>query len=239
MSNSKPLGVKAYGSIPHLPESRLGPGDHQCNPGQARIATRKTRDRHDQVIVQEKLDGSNVAIANIDGVIVPLVRSGYVANTSPYKQHHLFSNWVYGQVDRFLSLLQPGERLCGEWLAQAHGTRYALTHDPFVGFDLMVGQTRLLYTDFVARTQAIDLVTPTLLHQGPMAFGVDQALRAIAVSGHGAIDPVEGAVWRVERHGVVEFLVKYVRSDKADGCYLSSVTGQPEVWNLVPPSVQD
>ena len=31
MSNNsihKPLGRKAYGSIPHLPGSRLGPGDH-------------------------------------------------------------------------------------------------------------------------------------------------------------------------------------------------------------------
>ena len=128
-------------------------------------------------------------------------------------------------------MLQLGERLCGEWLAQAHGTRYALTHEPFVGFDLMLGQIRLPYAEFVARTGAIDLVIPKLLHHAPSAFSVEQALRAIAISGHGAIDPVEGAVWRVERQGVVEFLVKYVRPDKADGCYLSSVTGQPEVWN--------
>jgi len=232
MTNIKPLGFKAYGSIPHLPESRLGSGDHQCNPGHARIATRKTRDRHDQVIAQEKLDGSNVAIANIDGVIVPLVRSGYVATSSPYRQHHLFSNWVYGQTDRFLSLLNPGERLCGEWLAQAHGTRYALTHEPFVAFDLMVGQTRLPYAEFIARTGRIEIIPPTLLHNAPTAFSVQQAIRALAVSGHGAIDPVEGAVWRVERNGAVEFLVKYVHPNKTDGCYLSEVANQPEVWNI-------
>lgn len=29
----KPLGGKSYGSIPHLPGSRLGPGDHHDNGG--------------------------------------------------------------------------------------------------------------------------------------------------------------------------------------------------------------
>ena len=58
--HSKPLSIKNYGHIAQLPGSRMGPGDHHCDPGQARIATQTTRDRHDTVIVIEKLDGSNV-----------------------------------------------------------------------------------------------------------------------------------------------------------------------------------
>jgi len=58
--NNKPLGRKSYGSIPHLPGSRLGPGDYHAHEGQARIATEKARDKHDKIYVQEKLDGSNV-----------------------------------------------------------------------------------------------------------------------------------------------------------------------------------
>src|SRR5690554_6471289 len=130
MNNSaKPLGHKAYGSIPHLPNSRLGPGDYSLNEGQARILTEKTRDRHDTVIVQEKLDGSNVAVANIDGQIVALTRAGYVATTSKFEQHHLFAHWVRERESLFAKLLKPGERLCGEWLAQAHGTRYDYLDD--------------------------------------------------------------------------------------------------------------
>ncbi len=41
----------------------MGPGDHKCEAGQARIATLKARDRHDHIIVQEKLDGTNVGVA--------------------------------------------------------------------------------------------------------------------------------------------------------------------------------
>ena len=60
---------------------------------------------------------------------------------------------------------------------------------------------------------------------------------------HGAIDEIEGAVWRVERNElidprkggerrpVVDFLAKFVRPDKVDGCFLASITNEPEVWN--------
>jgi len=44
MTSNKPLNQKAYGSIPHLPGSRLGPGDYSIGEGQARIATEKLRD---------------------------------------------------------------------------------------------------------------------------------------------------------------------------------------------------
>src|SRR2546430_1897585 len=128
----KPLGMKNDGHIAHLPGSRMGPGDHTCEAGQARIATLKARDRHDHIIVQEKLDGTNVGVARVDGVLYPLVRAGYVADTSPFEQHWRFAQWVYSNQDRFLAVLRDGERLVGEWLMQAHGTRYQLEHEPFV-----------------------------------------------------------------------------------------------------------
>ncbi len=62
----KPLGQKSYGHIPHLPGSRIGPGDHKCEEKQMKIACEKIRNKHDRVIVQEKLDGSNVGIARVN-----------------------------------------------------------------------------------------------------------------------------------------------------------------------------
>jgi Putative restriction endonuclease len=87
----KPLGIKNYGSIAHLPNSRMGEGDHKCPDGQARIATIKVRDKHDRIIVQEKLDGSNVGVALINGVLCSLGRAGYLAADSPYEQHWRFA----------------------------------------------------------------------------------------------------------------------------------------------------
>lgn len=235
---NKPLGQKAYGHIPHLPGSRIGPGDHHCHEGQNRIATEKVRDKHDIVIVQEKLDGSCCAVAKIDGKILALGRSGYLAQSSKFEQHQLFAAWVRDNWGRFDYLLNEGERAVGEWLAQAHGTRYTISADPwgdpFVVFDIMLGHERKSVGEVTRRAdEANFLPVPRIIHVGD-AFSVEAMLEKLEPSGHGAIDPVEGAVWRIERKGKVDFLCKWVRPDKIDGCYLPEVSSQPAVWNWHP-----
>ncbi len=244
--SKKPTGAKNYGSIPHLPKSRMGPADQACPEGMQRIATERLRSKHDRVIVQEKLDGSNVGVAKISGEIIALQRTGYLASSSPYEQHHHFARWVALHRDRFDGLLQDGERVCGEWLLQAHGTRYELQHEPFVPFDIMQGASRTVYDQFVERVASYGFTYPHCLHKGgPLA--VETALQALGTYGHhGALDPVEGAVWRVEvnrevapgksndRRWVVDFVVKFVRQDKADGHYLPEISGMETVWNLSP-----
>lgn len=210
----------------------MGPADHHIHEGQATIATVKAR-KGDRVVVQEKLDGSCCAVARTaEGDLVALGRAGYLAATSPFEQHHLFARWVDDNAARF-DWLPAGDRLVGEWLAQAHGTRYDLPHEPFVIFDWMTGPERA--THFQTSVAAIEcaLPTPHLISDGD-AFSVDDALAAIATSHHGAVDPVEGAVWRVEHKGRVDFLVKYVRPDKVDGCYLPEISGGDPVWNWQP-----
>ena len=231
MNPAKPLGHRAYGSIGHLPGSRLGPGDHSIHEGQARIACVEVRDRHDLVLVQQKADGSNVAVAKIRGKIYALTRSGYPAHTSPHQQHQYFAKWVALESDRFDALLEDGERLCGEWLLQAHATKYEMSHEPFVAFDLMVGHKRLPYEVFRTRVEEA-FVIPQLVHQGG-SITIEEAFSRLDPDYHGAIDPIEGAVWRIERHGEVDFLCKAIKPEKQDGVYLESVSGGPPVWNSV------
>lgn len=230
LKHEKPLRRKCYGSIPHLVGSRLGTGDHHVDAGQDRICTVATRDRFDTVIVQEKLDGTNVGVVKLDGQLVPLVRAGYRACDTPYEQHTLFWNWVYSQYERFDALLEEGERVCGEWLAQAHGTRYSLSHEPFVAFDIMKGDDRALWAEVYERCKAVKLTTPHVAGIGP-SMSIDTAMERLGKRGwHGASETIEGAVWRVERQGKVDFLAKYVRPDKEDGCYLNA---EP-LWNWRP-----
>jgi hypothetical protein len=243
---TKPLNIKNYGSIPHLPKSRMGPADKHCPKGQARIATKKARDSNDEIFVQEKLDGSNVGIAKKNGKIFAISRAGYTADSSPYEQHHFFGRWVRDNYMRFDELLREGERLAGEWLAQAHGTRYNLTHEPFVGFDLLVGHERTPYDDFINRLSEFDVVIPNLIHRGD-PISVSEVMKEMGTNGfHGALDEPEGAVWRVERDKatgkkgekkrVVDFLVKYVRPEKEDGKYFPQISGKEEIWNWRPDS---
>lgn len=226
----KPLGRKAYGSIPHLPGSRLGPGDHSISGGQEVICTAKARDRHDRIIVTEKLDGSNVAVARLDdGTFAALTRAGYYASSSPHRQHHLFALWMEDNLSRF-RFLAPGERVNGEWLALAHGTLYQLPHEPFVAFDMMRQADRLPWDEIVQRVKVVGLIHAEVLSDGA-PLSVEALLPQLERSAHGAVDPVEGAVWRVERHGAFDFNAKWVRPDKIDGKYLADLTGHPEVWH--------
>lgn len=244
MRPKKPLGIKCYGHIPHLPNSRTGYGDHHCPERQGNIAIKKTRDEHDLITVLEKLDGANVGVAKKDDILYPLMRAGYLAISSNYKQHRFFADWVEVNRTRFDELLNNDERICGEWLAQAHSTRYNLTHEPFVTFDLFSNNKRILFNDLKSRVEQFDFITPHIIHTGD-AISIGDVMSRLGKYGfHGAIDEVEGAVWRIERNKVinkrgdrrwvVDFLCKYVRLNKRDGIYLPERSGEESVWNWYP-----
>jgi hypothetical protein len=236
-SERLPLGGKAYGSIGHLPGSRTGVGDHHVNPGQAALFTSSPRPNH-ELFVQEKLDGSCVCAARIGDQILALGRDGSLASRSPNEGRRLWARWVHDHQDRFLAVLRDGERLVGEWLALVHGTRYKLRHDPFVPFDLMRGPERTPWDAFTDRIREGSFTPPALLHRGG-PLPTDEAMRLLGAEGHhGAIDPPEGAVWRLERtvkqQRQVLLVAKFVRSDKVDGAYLPEITGRPALWNWRP-----
>lgn len=226
MIPEKPLGRKNYGSIPHILGSRLGPSDSTISEGQSKQCTDKVTSDH-TVWCQTKLDGSNVGVAKLeDGSIVALGRAGFLASSANYEQHQLFDRWVRREQKRFDDLLDPGERLVGEWLAQAHGTVYNLQgREPFVAFDIMVEDQRMLTQDFYDRIDgAFEVPDYTF---GPIK--PEEAIKYL--DNYGASEP-EGVVYRVERIKSKKigpqllFLAKWVHADKIDGKYFNN-----ETWN--------
>jgi hypothetical protein len=148
----------------------------------------------------------------------------------------MFHNWAMENCDRF-DWLREGERVVGEWLALAHGTRYKLWHEPFVPFDIIrwrkkVDQ-RATFDEFRDRIIKTRLITPFIVSIG-VPISTEFAVKSAQERNyHGAIDPVEGVVYRVERLGRVEFLAKFVIAGKIDGKYFAENYGE-EVWNWTP-----
>lgn len=236
----KPTGAKNYGSIPHLSNSKLGEGDYRITEGQERILTTKRRDRHDLIIVTEKYDGSNVGIAKVNGQVVAITRAGYAARTSPYKQHHMFADWVDDGKWMFSEMLQNGERLCGEWMAQAHGLKYRIEGSPFVLFDYFTPDNkRVTHEEMLSKVSDpwVGIKTPRLIHKGD-SISVNAAIKVLCPK---IIPPreilsigyPEGMVYRVERHGKVDFLAKWVRSDFPTGQYIIDKTEDELTWNVL------
>jgi hypothetical protein len=222
---------RLYGKIPHLPGSRTGPSDRHVDELLAARCTLRERPG-DLVLVQEKLDGSCVAIVREAGALVAYGREGRPCASARNDGRRAFAAWLAAQAQRLDGVLGEGERLVGEWLAVAHGTRYALPHAPFVAFDLFAADgARATFATLAARATAARLPVPHLVHQGG-ALGIEAALARLGTHGfHGALDPAEGLVWRIEANGAVAAVAKYVRPGKQDGCYLADHTGQPAVAN--------
>ena len=231
-TSDKPLGYKAYGSIPHLPGSRPTPGDHHISPGQADICQRNARTKERRIIVQEKLDGACTAVAKTTaGDIVALSRSGHPARRHPFPHIRLFASWVDHRHDRFADLLRPGWRIVGEWLAVAHGIRYDLPHDLWVYFDLFNERNRRMTQEEITLCGADHFFKgATTVHAGG-PVPAPELLAAIGNGYSGAQECAEGLVYRVEHNGKVEFLAKYVRHDLEPGRYMVREPGDEPAWN--------
>lgn len=230
----KPLGGKAYGSIPHLVGSRRGVGDRGISDGQSAYCFELRPDH--RVFVTEKLDGACVAVANVDGQIVALGRAGYRARHSHYEHIRMFADWVAENEVRFASILMPGERVIGEWLALAHGTLYCCVgceFSPFVAFDVIRGDERVPYDEFVSRLRGTGIRVAGLISAEPLSIA-EAMVRLGPVGFHGAQDRPEGVVWRVEKRGRFSFMAKYVRPDFVPGCYFPQISGGLPVWNWRP-----
>ncbi|MFO0595003.1 MAG: RNA ligase family protein [Myxococcaceae bacterium] len=227
------LGHKAYLKIPHLPGSRTGSKDRFMPREQARWLTHACKSKH-VVVVQEKLDGSCVAVTKKAGDIIALGREGYRVSESQNPGRLMFGRWVETQRARFDSLLREGEWVVGEWLALAHSTRYALKHEAFVLFDLCElreGAIHAFSTEVTDARVAGGFARPHVVHRGD-AISVEAVDAALGAHGfHGALDRVEGAVWRLEKGDGVVLRGKFVRPGKTDGALLPENSGQPAVWN--------
>jgi len=233
----KPLGRKAYGSIPHLPGSRLGPKDYSCHEGQERICFEGGKNKRGQkhrVIVTEKLDGSNVAVARVGGDIVALVRSGYLAQSSPREQHQVFAAWVR---HRKWDALPEGWRICGEWLHQAHGTIYKPT-TPLIAFDVFTDKNeRTTHDEARGLFKELSVEGAHVVSDGA-GVSISMAMDLAGERGfHDAQEQIEGAVWRVETAGSFNFLAKYVHPNKVDGKYFGSGDGGSDIF-MVDPMVE-
>lgn len=109
-----------------------------------------------------------------------------------YTQHHLWSAFVAHHERSFRDLLAPGERIVGEWLTLVHSTRYdSAGRSPFVAFDVMSGNQRLLRARFLERVGGA-LTTPGTLD------GPHLPEHAVERLDHHGADRPEGVVYRVE-----------------------------------------
>ena len=106
-----------------------------------------------KVIVQEKLDGANLAVTHKDGQIIAQNRNKLLGQVGQGRgmgtfQFDYFWNWLYeGLGQRLLNLealCQNGKYIVyGEWLYIRHTVKYTHLPDYFIVFDIFNTETEL------------------------------------------------------------------------------------------------
>lgn len=187
------------------------------------------------MIVEEKMDGTNVCVVRHNDKIIALGRSGYDCEDSPQEQHKMFHRWVMGNKEKFEQLLPNNDdRVVGEWLALAHGTIYPAEKivQPFMAFDLFLQKKQQDYLTRKESVEQVGLINVPQLYFGTETLAVDDAMAMAEPNSEGVIYRLERMVSKKDTHYTPWVIAKVVKKEKVDGFYLHQETF---TWNWVEP----
>lgn len=183
------------------------------------------------LIVEEKLDGTNVGLHfAADGQLVLQCR-GHLIATGMHPQYDLFKQWAAVKRDVLLERLETRYILFGEWLYARHSIHYRQLPHYFFEFDVFDKQERafLSLDRRLERLEGTGIPTVPVVHTGPL--GKDELERLIGPSAFdsafenpttGVADGlVEGLYLRTEAEGIVSGRAKFVRPEFVERVKLS------------------
>lgn len=153
-----------YPRTPHLFGSRGTDDDkHLCH--------RESLDflADPSLIVEEKLDGTNVGIHFTSAGRMVLQCRGHEITTGMHAQYDLFKQWTMGKRPVLEAMLEDRLLLFGEWLYARHSVHYRRLPHYFFEFDIFDKQRRI-FLDLSSRLALLEgtgIVTVPVLHRGP------------------------------------------------------------------------
>lgn len=168
----------------------------------------------DCVVVQEKVDGTNVGVHfEEDWVPVCQKRSGVIGQ-GEHEQYVRFRDWVYGQVEDLWTCLNTRYVLYGEYLLAVHGVSYDALPSFFLAFDVWDKQDKCWLSwdrmqKLLEPCQGRISCVPLLSRNWNGDLKELEAL--VQKSKFSTTETAEGVYIRFEKGGVVQHRLKYRR----------------------------
>lgn len=175
------------------------------------------------LIVEEKLDGTNVGIHFTEAGTMALQCRGHLITEGMHPQYDLFKQWA--TVKRPLLEERLGDRyiLFGEWLYARHSVHYRQLPHYFFEFDIYDKQAGA----FLSLERRMEILQDTGIQTVPvLSTGAVSRKQLLALIGPSAYDSVfenpltgrtdnlmEGLYLRIEKEGVVTGRAKIVRPE--------------------------
>jgi hypothetical protein len=207
-----------YPRTPHLFGSRGTDDDKHLGEAESR---RFIADR--SLIVEEKIDGTNVGIHfTADGGMVLQCR-GHLITEGMHPQYDLFKQWVAVRRGVLEQMLEDRYLLFGEWVYARHSIHYRGLPHYFFEFDIY-DKPRDLFLDLKRRLALLEgtgLQTVPVVHTGsvtrddlPDLIGPSQFDSRFENPATGRPDNLmEGLYLRTEAEGAVTGRAKFVRPE--------------------------
>lgn len=207
-----------YPRTPHLFGSRGTDDDRHLDATQSAAFL-----NHPSLIVEEKLDGTNVGIHLTDSGRMVLQCRGHEITEGMHPQYDLFKQWTQAKAPLLKERLRNRYLLFGEWLFATHSVHYRSLPHYFFEFDVYDKKTGE-FLDLAGRLEVLRgtrLETVPIVHRGPIRREDLEAL--IGPSAYDSVfdNPVthakdhlmEGLYLRTEANGFVTGRAKFVRSE--------------------------
>lgn len=207
-----------YPRTPHLFGSKGTDDDKHLGEAES---TRFIAD--ESLIVEEKIDGTNVGIHFSDGGEFVLQCRGHLITEGMHPQYDLFKQW--GAVKRLVleQRLENRYILFGEWVYARHSIHYRQLSHYFFEFDIYDKQ-RQLFLDLAQRLSLLEgsgIPTVPVIHTGRLKRA--ELAKLIGPSRFGSHfehpttkqtdNLMEGLYLRIEADGAVQGRAKFVRPE--------------------------
>jgi hypothetical protein len=207
-----------YPRTPHLFGSRGTDDDKHLGPRESAAFLADA-----SLIVEEKLDGTNVGIHFASNGRMVLQCRGHEITQGMHPQYDLFKQWATGKRPCLEEMLADWLILFGEWLYAMHSIRYRQLPHYFFEFDIY-DKRQKRFLDLKSRLALLEgrgIQTVPIVHRGsiaadelPSLIGPSKYASAFDNPETGVTDNrMEGLYLRTEANGVVTGRAKLVRPE--------------------------
>ena len=122
--------IKKYPRTPHIEGSNIQEGDFDLN----QIPFTYLKNKY--LVIEEKVDGSNVGISFTNGELILQNRSHALEGGYKERQYDLFKVWVNTYSDEFYKVIGERYIIYGEWMYAKHNIYYDNLPHYFLEFDV-------------------------------------------------------------------------------------------------------
>lgn len=206
-----------YPRTPHIAGSTGTSDDKKLGPEDTEAIL-----SNPSLIVEEKLDGTNVGLHFANGKLVLQCR-GHEITAGMHPQYDLFKQWATVKQNVFAEMLGDQYIIYGEWMYAKHCVHYQELPHYFFEFDMLDKEAG----EFLTLNRRLELLEDTgietvpVVHQGEIKL--KKLLELVSKSQFGAKfehpnstkvdDLVEGLYLRTEANEKVTTRAKYVRPE--------------------------